>query len=265
MSIPTDTILQHLQLAHQPPSLGYLNVILAAWSAHIPWESASRIARHQQDGTATDYARLPAAFFADALDYGTGGTCFETNLSLRALLGELGFNSTLHFCDMETPTINPHCALMVHYEGSTYLADTGYPVPAALRLDKVETTHVTTPAYRFKAIPHHHQRWEIRREAAGYESQGFVLKGEPIDEAAFQTRLIRDHEPDGLFLNEVIISRTTGAGMLRYSEEKGLVIRTQQAEVTVPLLPEEQANLPQTLSQRFEMSAQILTIALNRK
>lgn len=265
MSIPTQAILQHLDLARQTPSLDYLNAILVAWSARIPWETASRIARHQQDGTAIDYARFPSQFFADALDYSTGGTCFETNLALRALLTDLGFTSALHFCDMETPTINPHCALTVELESGTYLADMGYPIPGALRLDDTETTHLSTPAYAFRAIPHFNHRWEVRREATGYESQSFVLKGEPIDEETFKARLIRDHEPDGLFLDEVIISKTTGAGMLRYSPDKGLVIRTHEAEVSVPLLPEEEGNLVEALSRRFDLSSHILAIALNRK
>ena len=135
---------------------------MAAWGSHIPWESAWRITRHQVYGKPEDYARLPDAFFESALAYGTGGTCFESNLALKALLTDLGFQCELAFCDMEKELPNPHCAVTVQLEGDLLLADAGYPIPAAFPLDLSEITTVDTTTYMYRAEPTAHNRWKSR-------------------------------------------------------------------------------------------------------
>jgi arylamine N-acetyltransferase len=264
MSIPINTILQHLKLTPQTPSFDYLNQILTAWSSRIPWESASRIARHQQDGSPQDYACFAEDFFQNAMKYGTGGTCFESNFAFRTLLSELGFDGSLHFCDMEKEEPNPHCAVVVEIDGDYFIADVGYPISSPLQLHPHETTTVSTPVYRFTAIPKVDNCWEIRRSAGNYESQAFVLKGDPPDNKSFCERLIRDHAPSGLFLDEVILSRTTDSSMWRYSESKGLVKRTTESEELITLSPQQAADLPSTLAQIFDYDRTIIETALNR-
>lgn len=264
MPLATARILEHLRLTRQPPSAAVLDALLAAWAEHIPWESASRIALHQDPGAPADYARLPERFFADALRWGSGGTCFESNLALRALLAALGFQVTLHFCDMDEQR-DPHCAALVEIEGAVYLADVGYPVPAALLLDPATPTERETPAVIFRAIPQAGARWEIRRMGRnGYDTQAFVLKRAPVEAGAFHDRLLRDHEPDGFFLSEVILSRTGPEGMLRYSEGKGLVRRTPDGEIEVALSADEAADLPRTLARLFDYDEGVLRRALGR-
>lgn len=264
MALDIDPILAHLKLDRQPPTADYLDAILAAWAARIPWESASRIAAHRDCATPADCARLPEQFFADALCCGSGGTCFESNLALRALLEALGFEVTLHFCDMGS-TPDPHCAAIVAIDDALYLADVGYPVPAALPLDPIAPTERVTPAYVFRAVPGPGPRWEVRRLGRnGFDEQAFVLKGAPVDGDTFLARLLRDHEPDGYFLDEVIVSRTRAEGMLRYSEGKGLVRRTLDGEFPVPLAPDDSADLPRTLARLFGYDEAILRRALER-
>ncbi len=264
MPIPTTAILQHLDLQPQSPTLAFLNQILAAWSARIPWESVSRIARHQSPGTPNNHARFPSTFFTDALQHGTGGTCFESNFALHNLLNELGFQATLHFCDMQdSSTTDPHSANITVIDGQRFLTDTGYPIPGALELNPHTTTTVSTPAYHFRAIPQPHNCWEIRRRADDYESYSFTVKTDPIPADVFRARLLHDHQPDGLFLGEIIISRTDSSGMLRFSQDKGLVKRTLHGEKPVPLSPNQQANLPATLGQLFSITPSIIATAFN--
>jgi arylamine N-acetyltransferase len=221
--------------------------------------------RHQRPGTPEDYARAPAAFFRDALALGTGGTCFESNGALRALLAALGFRCEMAFCDMEYgSTSDPHCAPIVRHEGARYLADVGFPVPAALRLDEREATRVRTPVYTYHARPINSLRWEVRRRSGLFEDHAFYLKRAPIDDDAFRARLLRDHQPDGLFLDEVIIHKTRSDHMLRYSEGKGLIRRVVGWEEPVPLSEEEEAQLPETLARIFAMNGAVLRAALTR-
>lgn len=255
-------VLDYLGLPAAPPSLDYLNALLHAWSRRIPWESASRIARHRSPGTPADYARLPDHYFEQALTQGTGGTCFESNLAMRSLLSALGFQASLHFCDMEIDIVNPHCALIVQLDGQPYLADVGYPIPTALPLDPEQPTQAQTAVYRFAAAPEQGARWRIQRISGEYESLAFVLKGDAVDDAAFHARLLRDHEPDGLFLNQVIVQKMMDDHMLRYSDDKGLIRRTVGTEIPVPLTQAEQADLPAALASRFGMAVDVLRAAL---
>lgn len=264
MPLHIDRILDHLRLTRQPPTVAALDALLTAWAERIPWESASRIALHLDPGTPADYARLPERFFTDALRWGSGGTCFESNLALRALLAALGFEVTLHFCDMGDQR-DPHCAALVELGSAAYLADVGYPVAAALPLDPAAPTERATPAAIFRAIPQAGARWEIRRTGRnGYDDQAFMLKRAPVNADTFHARLLRDHEPDGFFLDEVILSHTGPEGMLRYSEGKGLVRRTPDGETEVALTPGEAADLPRTLARLFSYDESVLRRALDR-
>lgn len=265
MSIPTSAILEHLNLTSEAPTLDYLHKLLTAWSSRIPWESASRIARHLESGKPADFAWFAEDFFINAIQYGTGGTCFESNFASRSLLSELGFNCTLHFCDMEKEEPNPHCAVVTAINGKRYLADVGYPISSPLELRSDQPTAVTTPVYHFEAIPQSNNGWEIRRSAGDYEGQAFVLKGNPVDEDIFRERLLQDHQPTGLFLDEVILSRTTQDCMWRYSEGRDLVKRTITSEEFITFSPEQQADLPTTLSRLFNYDRDIIETALNRQ
>lgn|SRR5574341_518631 len=265
MPVQTHDILAHLGVTSGPPTLDLLNAILAAWSRRIPWESASRIARHQFPGDPEVYARSPREFFRDALALGTGGTCFESNMALRGLLTWLEFEVNPVFCDMEDSIPDPHCALLVRLGGQRYVADVGYPIPAPLIIDRKQSSTVDVPVYRYTAIPQGDgKRWEIRRQSGEVEQQSFVLKADRIDEQTFWARLVHDHEPDGLFLDQVIVQKYVDDAMLRYSDFKGLVRRTPGVEESIPLSPHEQADLPGALARLFDMNRIVLEIALSR-
>ncbi len=264
MTLPDAAILAYLDLNAQPPGIEFLNQTLVAWATRIPWESASRIARHQFPGTPETYARWPEVFFRDALRLGTGGTCFESNLALRALLQALGYTCTLAFCDMAGEAENPHCAVVVRQGPKLYLADVGYPIPGVLALDPRQETSVEVPVYTYHAIPLGENRWTIRRTSGDFESHCFTLKALPVDDVTFWNRLLRDHESDGLFLDQVIVYRLDGDQMLRYSEEKGLVRRFSGMEEPIPFTDDQKTNLPATLAQFFRMNEALLKAALTR-
>lgn len=267
--IPLPTILDHLGLEAGPPTLAFLDRLLLAWAEHIPWESAARIARHQVPAAPADYARRPPAFFADAVRLGTGGTCFESNLALHALLDALGFHSTLALCDMKEGgawQVDPHSACVVTINGARFLADVGYPVPAAIRLDPAAPVFKETPIYRYEVTPVRPERWIVRRTSGAFQQDVFWLKGRAVDVDTFWTRLVRDHAPDGFFLGNVIIHKLDAAHeqMWRYDQSKGLVRRTVGREEVVPLTDAEQADLPGTLAARFHMDRRVIAAALAR-
>jgi arylamine N-acetyltransferase len=264
MPLLNAAILAYLELTAQPPSIDFLNEILAAWSRRIPWESASRIARHQIPGTPETYARIPEAFFRDALRLGTGSTCFESNLALGALLQSLGFICTLAFCDMSDEYENPHCAVIVRDGRKLYLADAGYPIPAVLPLDNRQSTRVDVPVYTYFADPLEENCWKIHRTSGTIEGDCFTLKALPVDDVTFWNRLLRDHEPDGLFLEQVIISKHADDQIVRYSPDKGLIRRYSGFEEPVTLTAEQQEKLSATLAEQFGMNESVIRAALTR-
>ena len=68
----THRVLAHLELARARPSVAYLGHLIAAYGQHVPWESASRIARHAYCLPGGECPRWPEIFWEEAISLGTG-------------------------------------------------------------------------------------------------------------------------------------------------------------------------------------------------
>ncbi len=86
----THDVLAFLKVSPASPTRALLDSLIAAYGRAVPWESASRIARRSQRSTSSDCPRLSEEFWNEAMRFGTGGTCFESNYAFMALLGSLG-------------------------------------------------------------------------------------------------------------------------------------------------------------------------------
>ena len=129
--VDTAGVLRFLGLRREVPSLDFLARVQTAIKTRIPWESASRIVRAHRVQVQQERPRRPAEFWQRAIIDRTGGTCFESDYALWALLRELGFDAHLHINDM--PSLSQtrcHAAVTVALEGERYLSDVG----TALRL-----------------------------------------------------------------------------------------------------------------------------------
>jgi arylamine N-acetyltransferase len=262
--IETDAILQHLHIERAAPTAPYLSAILAAWSERIPWESASRIARHKTPAAPYQYARTPDRFYDDALNRGLGGTCFESNTALKALLDDLGYQSTYALCDMaHSSTADPHCALITTIDGVRYIADAGWPLPTAIPLSESESTTGSVPVYDYFIEPSGAGRWRVWRKSGDFEQDCFTLKAASVPPDTFRARLIRDHFEDGLFLNNVIIHRVIDNRVLRFDQTKGLIERVPGAERDIPWTDEQAADVPAAVAHLFVMDESIVRQALD--
>lgn len=258
----SDSILQHLRIERAQPSAAYLSALLAAWSERIPWESVSRIARHRTPAAPYQYARTADRFYDDALNRGLGGTCFESNTALKALLDDLGFESTFALCDMEqSGTANPHCALITTIDGVRHIADAGWPLPTAIPLADEPTTG-SVPVYDYHVAPSGEGRWRVWRKSGDFEQECFTLKAAPVPHDTFRARLIRDHFEDGLFLDNVIVHRVIDGRVLRFDQTKGLIERVPGAEYDIPWTDEQAADVPAAVAQLFAMDESIVRQAL---
>ena len=128
--LPTDDILEALELPRSDPGIGYLQALFARFNERVPFESASKIVRNAAVPRLEEKARTPEIFWSDHSESGRAGTCFARVAAFEALLSELGFVSRLALGRVQADF--DHAALRVSLDGREWIADVGFPLPALL-------------------------------------------------------------------------------------------------------------------------------------
>jgi hypothetical protein len=210
----TARVLCYLQLTPATPDLAMLDQLMLRYAQTVPWESASRIAKAAHTADYTEAPRWPAEFWENAIEYGTGGTCFESNNAFIALLKALGFDAYLTINNMGE-TIGCHTATIVQLGGEQWLADVGYPLYQPLPLDPRQPTTRATPYLTFHAEPQGEGHYRITKSPHP-EPYMFDLIDQPVDEATYRAATINDYGPDGLFLNRFILRKIIGDSAWRF-------------------------------------------------
>ena len=70
--IPTDEILEALELPRSEPGIGYLQALFARFNERVPFESASKIVRNTAVDRLEEKSRTPEVFSSDHLESGAG-------------------------------------------------------------------------------------------------------------------------------------------------------------------------------------------------
>src|SRR5262245_31665869 len=139
--IPTDDILESLDLSRAEPGIGFLDALFRRFNAQVPFENATKILRDRDVADAAAKPRTPEIFWADHLELGSGGTCFARVAAFDALLTDLGFRTRKRLGRVERDF--DHAGLLV--ESATpageVLADVGFPLPALIPpgVERLET------------------------------------------------------------------------------------------------------------------------------
>ena len=128
--IPTEDILDALDLSRAEPGIGFLEALYTRFISRVPFESATKILRNAAVADAAEKPRRPATFWRDHLEAGAGGTCFARVAAFRALLGDLGFPARLVLGRVGVEF--DHAAVVVERDGREWICDAGYPLPALL-------------------------------------------------------------------------------------------------------------------------------------
>ncbi len=210
----TDAVLAHLGVRRAAPDLALLDALIHAYVRTVPWESASRIAKRARTPDTSSCPRWPEEFWTDALRYGTGGTCFESNYAFFSLLRALGFDGYLTINDMKS-TAGCHTAAIVYLAGRRWLADAGFPVHVPLALDPETVTSARSDHHIYTATPAPGGRFVITRDRhpAPY---CFTLIDNPIPEGHYRAATTADYGPEGLFLDQVIVTRVIDGRIWRF-------------------------------------------------
>jgi hypothetical protein len=259
-------VLAFLQLEPEAPTVAFLDRLIASYVRRVPWESAFRIARlgawraEQERGKAQESpVRWPQQFWADALERGGGGTCFESNYAFFSLLQQLGYEGYLTINNMGE-TVGCHTAIVLQIEGQRWLADVGLPVYAPLPISTAAPVQRETPFHTYTVRPDGRRRFQIERDRHP-KPNCFTLIDQPVPEEIYRKATIADYGPRGLFLDRVIINKVLQDVPWRFnSSEEPLHLASfpNGQRVEVPLGD----NVAVELAQHFAMDEEVLRQAL---
>ncbi|MEM6283601.1 MAG: arylamine N-acetyltransferase [Chloroflexota bacterium] len=255
------SVLSHFGLtAPATPGLAFVQELLSAYTQHVPWGSTCRISRKMLP-TPAERARFAEVFWEDVLARGGDGTCFESNYAFFALLQSLGYEGYLTLNNMGE-TVGCHSAIVLLIDGEKWLVDAGLPVMAVVRLDARHVTVGESVWHEYVAIPQvdgtHYDIMQSHHKAP----YCFTLIDRPVDDETYRTRLVRDHEPDGLFLDRVILRKVIDGNVWRYNgrDEAGVIEEfpphgeKRQHPIT--------GDVAQTLAERFGVDVDVMRAAI---
>jgi len=209
LNIPLDKalvqdILNYLECPSKAPTLRYLNRLIYAYIRTVPWESVSRIVKRYTTPKTEDCPRWPEEFWQDALQFGFGGTCFESSLAFYSLLLALGYDGYLTVNDMGDSR-GCHAAIVILLGGNKYLVDITIPVHAALRIDPYKTVKRKTAMFDYTLRPVAEDKYEVERSLRPTKNL-FTLNDIPISLPDYQAIVVDDYtETTGRFLNSVVM------------------------------------------------------------
>lgn len=249
--IPADDVLEALDLSRAEPGSGFLEALFARFNAKVPFENASKIARHARVSDPAQKPRTPDVFWEEHLSSGTGGTCFARVAAFQELLSALGFRSQRLLGRVRNE--NDHAALLVETAAGEVIADVGFPLPAILPAraglsgtsqGEMEVSE-TARGYRIAFL-----------EGAPETPREIEVYAAPVSDEAFTALWRETFRPNALFLQEVVLRRDLGNRVLSFG---GGEVRVDDlhSRLRVPSpAPREAA-----LSELFGIDAEVLAAA----
>lgn len=255
-----DAVLCHLGVPAPRHDHDWLDTLVQQYGQRVPWESASRIARIVTQ-PAPQRPLLPERFWQRALTHGTGGTCFESNAALSALLATLGFDGVLTINDM-ADTRGCHTALIVSLATGRLVVDVGYPIYAALPLDAGATSRAS-PWFTYEVVPVGERRYRLENHPhpAPYI---FDLIDVPVTPDDYVAALRRDYLPGGLFLDRVVLRKVVDGHVWRFTSQERpwhLQCFVDGTRVAHPLAQDVDGAAPH-LARHFGVDVETMTTAL---
>jgi arylamine N-acetyltransferase len=255
-----DAVLAWLGVPAPRRDRDWLDALLQHYGQRVPWESASRIAR-AATRPASQRPHLPEAFWHGVLTQGTGGTCFESNAAMSALLATLGFDGAFTINDM-ADTRGCHTALVVTLESGRVVVDVGYPIYAALPLDAGATWR-ESPWFTYAIVPSGERRYRLENRPHPVPYL-FDLIDVPVSPDDYVAALRRDYQPGGLFLDRVVVRKVVEGRVWRFTSHERpwhLQCFVDGTRVGHPMAQDVDA-AARHLSRHFGIDAETMTTAL---
>jgi arylamine N-acetyltransferase len=255
-------ILEYLDLPRRVPTLGFLNQLIHAYIRKVPWESVSRIIKRRVTSETRDCPRLPEEFWSNAMQYGFGGTCFESSLAFYSLLMALGYEGYLTVNDMGESR-GCHAAIIILLHGQKFLVDITIPVHAAVRIDPQRIVRRRTLLFDYKIRPIAENKYEVERSYRPSKNL-FTLIDIPISLSDYLAIVEDDYtEANGRFLKSVVMVKVVNEqGERFFSDQKPYKLESfDRAGRTEKLI--EADVLPYTLAELFQIPEGSIQTALD--
>lgn len=104
---PASMVLDWLAVPAGRPDRALLDALVQAYRVRVPWDTTTRIVKRVRTAETAACPRWPAEFWGDAIERGSGGTCYESNYALFSLLRALGYEGYLTLNDMRDVARRP--------------------------------------------------------------------------------------------------------------------------------------------------------------
>ena len=255
-------ILDYLDCPIKAPTLRYLNQLIHAYIRKVPWESVSRIIKRHTTPETKNCPRLPEEFWSEAMQYGFGGTCFESSLAFYSLLTTLGFEGYLTVNDMGDSR-GCHAAIVLLLNWQKYLVDVTIPVHAAIRIDPQKTVRRRTALFDYILRPVSEDKYEVER-FHGSSKNLFTLIDIPVSLPTYLAIVGDDYtETTGRFLSSVVMVKVIDSKSWRFfSDNKPYKLESfNRADKSEILLEPE--SLSDRLAEVFQMPEDKIAAALS--
>ncbi|RYY00938.1 MAG: arylamine N-acetyltransferase, partial [Gammaproteobacteria bacterium] len=213
----TENILLHLKVKRSPPTLHYLQELMTAYCSNVPWESISKIIKKNSCDKTINCLRLADEFWRSAFQYGTGGTCYESNWAFFCLLGDLGFEGYL--------TINKvmdksyvHAAIVIRINDKKYIVDIGYPTYAPILVAEEAVTVSDSGLIHYRCTPASPSEYIIENFPHP-KPYLYHFTDIPVNPADYRKMAANDYGEKGLFSNRIIIRKVVNKVPTRFDSE----------------------------------------------
>jgi arylamine N-acetyltransferase len=257
--------------SNRPPDLVFLDDLVSAYTRSVPWESAFRIvkrARIRNENGSLDprlCPRWPAEFWTDALEWGGGGTCFESNYAFIALLRSLGYEGYLTINNMGD-SIGCHAAIVLRLDGRPWLVDAGLPLYRPLPIDPAAPTERPSPFHCYTVRPDGRQAdgtplLQVERDRHP-KPNCYTLVYRPVPDFEYRSAVTADYGPQGYFLDRVIVNKVIDGQVWRFnSEERPLHLESFAAGGRRSEYPID-GDVAEAVSVRFGLAEAVIRSAL---
>jgi len=213
----TRKVLQYLGLPHRvQPTRRTLERLLHQYVRTVPWETVSRIVRRANTKHLEKCPVFGKKFWDNALNYGMGGTCYESNYAFFSLLLRLGYEGYLTINNMGD-TIGCHTAIVILLDDEKLLVDVGLPIFSVLPIRKKETTVIESDFFTYTVEKLRGNKYDIWRKPHPNHN-AFTLIDKPVDDETYRHATTQDYIPDsGLFLDKVVINKVIAGNLWRFN------------------------------------------------
>ena len=140
---PTESLLTHLGLAREAPSLDYLHRLVREHQLRVPFETLTKLIDYESGLRRGDFLPPLDVYVERIVQRGAGGLCWTLARGFHALLTDLGFAAALM-------VMHPgHCCVRVELPEGPQYADVGYAAPLLRAYPLFETFSLATHSERF--------------------------------------------------------------------------------------------------------------------